>query len=125
MTTMMLMGIEQAEFDALAAQTRLGEDAREMARLVLVEGRKMGEVAQIYKVTRQRVGLAVGSIRKVHEGGASGPGWVPLNMDVPASLGVELTEFLEALKLAATPESKALAISHVTSALSLARKSLV
>ena len=52
-------------FEHLASQTRLGANAREMARLTLVEGETMHAVAVRLGTIPQRVRLAVGSIHRI------------------------------------------------------------
>ena len=119
-----LKRIDAREFDKLAEKTGLGAAAREMARLVLVEGKTMPEAAELCGTYKQRVSLAVGSIRRVHQGAATRSGWVSLNMEVPERLSVQLTELLAALKVSKSRTAKALALSQVEHALQKARQTL-
>jgi hypothetical protein len=57
--------LDAREFERLANLTRLGAKARDMARLTLVEGQSMHEVAKTFDTIPQRVCLAVGSIHRV------------------------------------------------------------
>lgn len=120
-----LMRVDGREFEKLADQTKLGRDAREMARLVLVEGRSAPEVASIYGMTKQRVRSAVESIRRVHQHSTTRSGWVSLQMEVPERLSIQLSEMLAALKAAESRDAKALALSQVEHALQRARQTLV
>jgi ABC-type protease/lipase transport system fused ATPase/permease subunit len=57
--------LDALEFERLANLTRLGAKARDMARMTLVEGQSMHEVAKTFDTIPQRVCLAVGSIHRV------------------------------------------------------------
>lgn len=84
------------EFDRLASQTRLGARARDMARMVLVEGRSMHDVALAFDTIPQRVRLAVGSIHRVQAAltwGASAAGLA----GVPESLLAPLSDYVSRL----------------------------
>jgi hypothetical protein len=70
--------LDAREFERLANLTRLGSMAREMARLTLVKGQSMHEVAKGFDTIPQRVRLAVVSApsivcrhpsRGIHGGG--------------------------------------------------------
>ena len=119
-----LKRIDAREFDKLAEKTGLGAAAREMARLVLVEGKTMPEAAELCGTYKQRVSLAVGSIRRVHQGAATRSGWVSLGMEMPERLSAQLTELLAALKGSKSRTAKALALSQVEHALQKARQTL-
>lgn len=119
-----LKRIDAREFDKLAEKTGLGEAAREMARLVLVEGKTMPEAAELCGTYKQRVSLAVGSIRRVHQGAATRSGWVSLNVEVPERLSGQLTELLTALKATKSRDAKALALSQVEHAIQRANQTL-
>lgn len=120
-----LKRIDAREFDKLAEKTELGAAAREMARLVLVEGKAMTEAAELCGTYKQRVSLAVGSIRRVHHGAATRSGWVSLGMEIPERLSVPLTELLVALKASKSRTAKALALSQVEHAFQKARQTLM
>jgi hypothetical protein len=85
--------LEAGEFGRLANLTRLGAKAREMARLTLVEGQSMHEVAKSFDTIPQRVCLAVGSIHRVQASLTWGLA-VPGAAAVPDRLLVPLNEFI-------------------------------
>jgi hypothetical protein len=85
--------LDALEFERLANSTRLGTKAREMARLTLVEGRSMPDVAQAFGTIPQRVRLAVGSIHRVQAALTWGAPMLPAAA-VPDRLLVPLGEFI-------------------------------
>jgi DNA-binding IclR family transcriptional regulator len=85
--------LDAHEFERLANQTRLGANAREMARLTLVEGHSMHEVAQMLGTIPQRVRLAVGSIHRVQAALTWGSPTLPASA-VPDRLREPLGEFI-------------------------------
>ena len=120
-----LKRVDAREFDELASKTGLGEAAREMARLVLVEGKTMPEAAELCGTYKQRVSLAVGSIRRVHQNAAARSGWVSLEMEVPQRLSVQLMALLTALKASNSSAAAALVLSEIERALEKARQTLL
>ena len=91
------------EFDRLAGQTRLGVRARAMARMALVDGVPMVEVARAFDTFAQRVQLAVGSIHRVQAAltwrtTPRAAGLVPASLLAPLSdyVSGELQPFLTA-----------------------------
>jgi hypothetical protein len=123
-----LQRIGQKDFDTLAGKTELQANAREMARLVLVEGETMGQVGEKFGVSRQRVSLAVEVIRRAHQAGLgmSRSGWVRVDLDLPEALSVLVAEFVEALEQSgASKEAKAVAIAQISKALVAAKAGLV
>jgi TrfB plasmid transcriptional repressor len=68
-----------------------------MARSVLVDRRSQAEVAKEIGVTQQRVSLAVASIAKVYQQHPAHAemGWLSLEVDFPAALGVELADVMK------------------------------
>jgi hypothetical protein len=108
-----LKSINAAEFEALASHTRLTEGPKSMARMVLVEGKSGPEVAALFKVSKQRVSLAVGSIRKAHEASAT-------LVDIPDSMTTHLQEFLATLRACGSPAIQDLAIAQINRALTRA-----
>ena len=68
---MRLKRLTPQAFDRTAADTRLGEQAREMARAVLVDGRAQVDVATEHGMTKQRVSLAVAAKRPLSKARAA------------------------------------------------------
>jgi hypothetical protein len=123
-STVKLQSIGAHDFQVLADQTGLGQDAREMARLHLVEGMPMPEVGVRFGVTRQRVRLAVESIRRVHHTGGTRTGSVRVDVEIPEALAAPLGDFLEALRVATSKDIKGQAIAQVGRALASAKSAL-
>lgn len=119
-----LKRIDAREFDKLAEKTGLRAAAREMARLVLVDGKTLTEAAELCGTYKQRVSLAVGSIRRVHQGAATRSGWMRMEVEVPERLSKHLAEFLETLKASTSRDAKALALAQIEHALTKARTTL-
>ncbi len=123
-STVKLQSIGAHDFNALADRTGLGQDAREMARLHLVEGLPMPEVGERFGVTRQRVRLAVESIRRVHQAGVTRTGSVRVDIEIPEALAGPLADFLDALRTAGSKDTKVQAIAQVGRALAAAKSAL-
>lgn len=121
-----LTRIDKREFDKLADQTNLGEAAREMARLVLVDGKSMPEVGKQYGKSKQRVLLAVERIRQVHQGHTTltRSGWVRLDAEMPERMSSLLAEVLDAYKASESRDAKTLALSQIEHALQRAKQTL-
>ncbi len=64
---MRLKRLTPQAFDRVAADTRMGEQAREMARAVLVNGRAQVDVATEHGMTKQRVSGAVATIERAYK----------------------------------------------------------
>ena len=123
LTKSTLISINATEFEELAALTRLREGPKAMAKMVLVEGKTGPEVAAIFSVSKQRVSVAVGSIRKAHVR-KSRSVWVKLKVTVPQAISDHMNDFLAALTATESPDAQALAIGTVTRALSHATENL-
>ena len=95
-----------------------------MARLHLVEGLPMPEVGERFGVTRQRVRLAVESIRRVHQAGVTRTGSVRVDIEIPEALAGPLADFLDALRTAGSKDTKVQAIAQVGRALAAAKSAL-
>lgn len=96
---MKLQRLSLEEFDRLAASTRLREQARNMARAVLVDGRTQADVATEWGMSKQRVNLAVAAIERTYIATAgAGGGVVRVSLELPESLALELGTLLDALK---------------------------
>lgn len=104
-------------FDRVAADTRLGDQAREMARAVLVDGRAQVDVATEYGMTKQRVSLAVATIERAYKKFTTpGVSAIRVELDLPESLALELGALAEALEQCDDTELKQAVIEKVMSA---------
>ncbi len=113
--------LDAREFERLANLTRLGANAREMARLTLVEGQTMHEVALAFDTIPQRVRLAVGSIHRVQASltwGATAP---PVAA-VPDCLLAPLSEFISSFKALRPAQLDDAVIADLQTLLSEARQ---
>ena len=119
-----LTRIDGREFDRLADQTSLGETAREMARLVLVEGKTMPDVGRLYGHSKQRVALAVNRIREIYQGTTTRTGWVRLDAEMPVRLSTLLEEWLAAYKESQSADARSLAMRQLEHALERAKLTL-
>lgn len=119
-----LKRVDAREFARLAAMTGLQPAACEMARLVLVEGKTLTEAAAQCGTYKQRVSLAVESIRRVHQGAVTRSGWVRMEVEMPERLSKGLVELLEAMKVAKSRDEKALALVQVEHAIARALQTL-
>lgn len=121
---MKLQRIDAEGFEQLAGATELGAEARRMARMVLVEGKSHTDVADALGTSRQRVHLAVESVRRVHAARGGLLGLVSLDEPVPAALAAELGEFSLAYGQA-KPAAAAKAAEEVRQAVRQAAASLL
>lgn len=96
--TLTVKRLDRKAFEAAANATELGEDARTMARMVLVDGKSMVEVGAKYAMSKQRVFLAVTAVRKAYAENPVGTGWVNMALDIPESVAADLAETLVAIK---------------------------
>lgn len=92
---MKLVRLENRDFDALADKTRLGCDAREMARAHLVAGASYSTIAVDHDVSQQRVGLAVGAIRRVFLESPPNNALVNVELIIPVVVAKRLSALLE------------------------------
>jgi hypothetical protein len=113
--------LEAPEFERLADLTRLGAKARDMARLTLVEGQSMHEVAKTFGTIPQRVRLAVGSIHRVQASLTWGSSMVPATA-VPDRLLVPLGEFIASFNALKSAQIEDAVIADLQMLLSEARK---
>jgi hypothetical protein len=128
MVTAKLRNLPAGDFDRLADLTNLQEVARAMARQYFVENRSLTEIAHDFSTSKQRVNLAVGVIRRVHEASAEGvsQAWIGLDDSaVPEGIHQPLVEFLSELrKESGSRLSREQAIDQVARALQRATWSL-
>jgi hypothetical protein len=113
--------LDAREFERLANQTRLGTNAREMARLTLVEGHSMHEVAQEFGTIPQRVRLAVGSIHRVQAALTWNAPSLPAST-VPDRLLVPLGEFIASFNALQSTQIDDAVIADLQTLLSQARQ---
>jgi hypothetical protein len=122
---MKLTRLTPAAFDHLADQTSLGDQAKTMARSVLVDGRSQTEVATEYGMTRQRVNLAVGSIKRAYSKSATpGSSWVTLEVELPDTLALALTCLAEELRTCSDEKTRKRTVAHALRSIETARRSL-
>jgi ABC-type protease/lipase transport system fused ATPase/permease subunit len=113
--------LDAREFERLADLTRLGAKAREMARLTLVEGQSMHEVAKACGTIPQRVCLAVGSIHRVQASLTWGSSMAPATA-VPDRLLVPLGEFIASFNALKSAQIDDAVIADLQTLLGEARK---
>lgn len=94
---MKLTRLAADDYDWLAARTEMGTDARMMAKGVLVDRRTLVEVAAEYDVSKQRVHLAVETIRKEYIRSKRQNGWLGVELELPHQLATDLERFAAAL----------------------------
>lgn len=110
---------------SVRSRRRLGEDARKMAYAVLVEGRKALDVAAEYGVTRQRVSLAVSSVRRAYAKSLTlEESVVSIELELPIALARELAELAAVLAKPLDAEKRDAAIEKVRIAIHSARTRL-
>jgi hypothetical protein len=97
-TAMKLVQLSARDFDLLADKTEMGADARHMARGVLVERQSMPAMAAHYSVTRQRVYLAVETIRREYTRSKQRGGWIGVELELPHCLAADLERFAAILR---------------------------
>lgn len=85
-----------AEFDRLAARTKLRERAREAARLVLVEGLSLAESSRRIGITAQCIHTARKAIlRELREEQGTPPDWQVVTVLVPPSVAAKVRKLAE------------------------------
>lgn len=120
---MELKRLSSDDFERLANETNLGDHARLMARAVLVDGRGQAEVATENEMSRQRINLAVGAIKRAYKAaGGSGQGIVSVLLEVPECLALELATFNKALSSCSSDELRKAVLDKAISGLVNARK---
>lgn len=101
-------------FDLVVAETRLGAQSRDMARAVLVEGRAQVDVADEHRTSKQRVNVAVATVRSAYlkratPGGSS----IRFELELPEALAQELCALAEALAHCRSNERRSAVIEDV------------
>lgn len=126
MATSKLRNLTAADFEKLANETNLGDVARAMAREYFVKNRSQTDIATEFGSTKQRVNLALVSIRRVHEAKAEEfkTAGVSLSDSVPELIHAPLHEFLTQLRKVKSEAKRKLALDQVARALERATWSL-
>lgn len=122
---MRLKRLTQQAFDHIAEKTRLGHQAREMAKAVLVDGLTLVDAAKEHGTSKQRVYLAVGTIERAYMKSSSpGDGSIRIELDLPEVLAAELAALVEAMKVCGDAARCAEAIEKTANAVRKASKLL-
>jgi hypothetical protein len=96
---MKLKKLSAQDFDRIAAQTRMEERTKQLAREVLVDGEAPTDVAARAGMTKQRISLAVGVIEKAYFASTEGGlGWVALELELPEVIALQLDEVFQQLR---------------------------
>lgn len=123
---MKLKHLAPEDFDRLAKSTRLGERAREMARAVLVDGRTLPDVGVEYGMSKQRVHLAVGTIKRAYNDATTpSSGLVSVMLELPKSVALELSMLADALKECESEEQSSSVVASAVKVLASARRKLI
>lgn len=122
---MRLKRLTPQAFDSAAADTRMGDHARAMARAVLVDGRAQVDVATEYGMTKQRVSGAVATIERAYKKVTTpGVSAIRVELDLPETLALELGALAEALAQCSDHELQESVIEKVLAASKSGRKRL-
>ncbi|NHZ99076.1 TrfB-related DNA-binding protein [Massilia sp. CCM 8734] len=121
---MKLTRLTPDDFDQLANKTEMGPDARMMAKGFLVERRTLTEVASQYNVSKQRVHLAVETIRKEYARSKLNTGLLELELELPHTLAVDIERFAKAFSLQADTGLRQAALVKIARAIASAEHSL-
>jgi len=114
---MRLKRLTPQAFDRAAADTRMGDQAREMARAVLVNGRAQVDVAAEYGMSKQRVSGAVATIERAYKKTTTpGVSSIRVELDLPEALALELAALAETIKGCNDPIRLAEALERATNA---------
>lgn len=122
---MRLKRLTPQAFDRTADNTRLGDQARKMARAVLVDGRAQVDVATEYGMTKQRISLAVATIERAYMKAMTvGGSFIRVELELPEGLALELGALVEAMKGCDDAAKSAEALEKATHAVRKATKLL-
>lgn len=123
---MKLKQLSAAEFDRLiATKNRFKDNARQILRAVLVEGRSQADVAVDFGVTKQRVNRLMSFFKKNYMAQAgSGSALVSVAIDLPENLAIDLTAMMDAMKACEDDALGEEAIEKVRAAVRRASKQL-
>jgi len=122
---MRLKRLTPQAFDRTASDTRLGDQAREMARAVLVDGRAQVNVATEHGMTKQRVSLAVATIKHAYKKATTpGVSSIRVELDLPEALALELWALVDVMKACDDEGKTTEALEKATNAVRKATKLL-
>ena len=125
MAMMRLKRLTAQAFENSAADTRMGDHARGMARAVLVDGRSQVDVATEYGMTKQRVSGAVATIERAYKKITTpGESVIRVELDLPETLALELGVLIDALAQCRDQELQQAVIEKVLTACKSGRKRL-
>lgn len=114
---MKLVRLSANDFARIASRTRLGPAATVMAAGILVERRGLAEVAAEHGVTRQRVFLAVESVRKEYSNSLEQCGNLAVELELLHTLAAPLEQFVLVLDAQESSELKIAMVRRLTLAL--------
>lgn len=118
---MKLTRLAPEDFDRLAAQTEMGKDAKLMAKGFLVDRRTLSEVAAEHNVSKQRVHLAVETIRKEYLLTKERSGWFELQVELPHALAVEMEQLAGVLSSQPNEKVRQAALVKINRAIASAK----
>lgn len=122
---MKLKRLSADDFDRLAASTRLGDRARDMARAVLVDGRSQVDVAAEFGMTKQRVHLAIATMERAYsQTSTPGRGWIGVDLNLPEPLALELTGLIDCLQKCENDALRDKALARAVRGIAEARQSI-
>ena len=121
---MKLTRLAPDDFDQLAKKTEMGTDARMMAKGFLVDRRTLTEVAAEHNVSKQRVHLAVETIRKEYTRSKLNTGWLELELELPHPLAVDIERLAAALSLQSDVGLRQTALVKIARAIASAEHAL-
>lgn len=110
---MKLVRLSTSDFARIASRTRLGPAATAMASGILVERRGLAEVAAEHGVTKQRVFLAVETVRKEYSKSLEQCGSLAMELELPHMLAVPLEKFFLAVNAQESAEVKLAMVSKL------------
>lgn len=116
-TRLILERISLEEFTKIVDATKTEAVSREMAQMVLVNGMQGVYVADLFKVPKQRVGLAVERVRCKHRTSFREFGLCKTPVPVPAAIIDSLDGFGQAY-LKMSPDTRVDAVTRINELLS-------
>src|SRR4051812_37496794 len=122
---MKLTRLSAEDFDRLASRTEMGAGARLMAKGFLVERRTLSQVAAEHDVSKQRVHLAVETIRKEYMRAELASGWLELEIELPHPLAVDIERLAAALSQQPDESLRQTALVKIARAIASAEHALL
>jgi hypothetical protein len=121
---MKLIRLTEDDFNHLAEKTDLGPDAREMARGFLVGRRSLLSIADEHGFSKQRVHLAVETIRKRYAKEKLTTGWMEVDVELPHQLALDIERLVAALTQQTDSKLSQAILDKVSRAIIAAEKTL-